>query len=118
MLCIEGEHLTQAINRSYLPVHDQGRRWLTEFRVYEQNFNELLGNVSPKLEGSQPRNFNMRKYSNKAKLLITLTFLAHCPTPRQVASKWGPEHNRVWAMSKAGKPYNIRYTTLYTPCVV
>jgi hypothetical protein len=95
MLCIEGEHPTQAMNWNYLAVHERERRLLTEFRMYKLNFNELLGMVSPKLEESQSRNLNMRKYSNKAKLLITLSFLAHCPTLRQMASKWGCPHNSI-----------------------
>jgi hypothetical protein len=81
MLCIESEHSAQA-NWNYLPVYERERRWLTKFRMYEQNLNELLGMVSPKLEESQPRNLHMRKYTNKAKLLITLSSLARCPTLR------------------------------------
>jgi hypothetical protein len=37
----------------------------------------------------------MRTYSSKAKLLITLSFLAHCSTLRQMASKWGCPHNSI-----------------------
>jgi hypothetical protein len=61
MLYIEGEHPTQAINWNYLSVHGRERRWLAEFRLCEQPFNELLGMVRPKLEESQPRNLNMKE---------------------------------------------------------
>jgi hypothetical protein len=89
MLCIEGEHPTQAMNWKRLPVHERERWWLTELRMYEQIVNKLLGMVSPKLEESRSRNINMRKYSNKAKLMITLSFLVHCSTLVQMDSKWG-----------------------------
>jgi hypothetical protein len=41
---------------------------------------------------SQPKNSNMRTDTAEDKLLVTLNFLAHCPLPRQMATKWGMPH--------------------------
>jgi hypothetical protein len=41
---------------------------------------------------SLPKNSNMRTHTAEDKLLVTHNFLAHCPSLRQMASKWGIPH--------------------------
>jgi hypothetical protein len=58
----------------------------------EPVFRELLALVQPHVGTSQPKNSNMRTYTAEEKLLVTLNFLAHCPSLRQMATKWGMPH--------------------------
>jgi hypothetical protein len=88
--CIEGEHTVESLNWSSLPPDEQDRRWIDEFRMKEVVFLELLELVTPHLQPSIPQNIvSQRMYTIKEKLLVTLNFLAHCHTLRQMATKWG-----------------------------
>jgi hypothetical protein len=75
-----------------LPEHEFERRWLAEFRMKELVFREQLAHVQPHVGTSQPKNSNIRTYTAEDKLLVTLNFLAHCSSLRQMATKWGIPH--------------------------
>jgi hypothetical protein len=81
---------------SSLPDHEYERRWVAEFRMKEPVFREL---VKKYVGTSEPRNSNMRTYTAEDKLLVTLNFLAHCPTLRQMGTKWSMPHNSISAIS-------------------
>jgi hypothetical protein len=73
---------------SSLPPDEQDRRWINEFRMKGAVFLELLPLVSARLQPSIPQNIiSRRMYTVKEKLLVTLNFLAHCHTPRQMVTK-------------------------------
>jgi hypothetical protein len=91
--CIENRHAQENMNWESLPAGEIERRWMAEFCMAEPVFVELLKRVPPHMEDSVPANPLMRAYSVKETLLVTLNFLAHCPTLRQMASKWGMPHN-------------------------
>jgi hypothetical protein len=82
-----------------LPDHEYERRWVAEFRMKEPVFRELLELVKKYVGTSEPRNSNIRTYTAEDKLLVTLNFFAHCPTLRQMATKWGMPHNSISAIS-------------------
>jgi hypothetical protein len=65
---------------------------MAEFRMTEGVFSELLGLVKLHVGTSLPKNSNMRTYTAEDELLVTLNFLAHCPSLRQMATKWGMPH--------------------------
>lgn len=89
---IENKHEDESKNWAALPQHEVERRWLAEFRMPEDVFEELLALVQPHMQDSVPQNTKQRTYTVKEKLLVTLNFLAHCPTLRQMADKWGMPH--------------------------
>jgi hypothetical protein len=93
--CIENRHAQENMNWESLPSGEVERRWMAEFRMTEPVFIELFELVPPHMEDSVPANPLMRAYSVKEKLLFTLNFLAHCPTLRQMASKWAMPHNSI-----------------------
>jgi hypothetical protein len=92
---INNIHLNNHINWSSLPEHEQQRRWMTEFRMPEDTFLQLLQQVQPYLYSSTPKKTKQCTYTESKKLLVTLNFLAHVPTLRQMASKWGMPHNSI-----------------------
>jgi hypothetical protein len=93
--CVENRHEDNNKNWAALPVHERERRWVAEFRMPEDVFLQLLQDVLPHLSPSIPQNPRQRTYTVKEKLLVTLNILAHCPTLRQMASKWGMPHNSI-----------------------
>jgi hypothetical protein len=68
---------------------------MTEFRMFEAVFEELLAFVEPHMGPSVPQNPRKRTYTVWEKLLVTLSFLAHCSTLRQMATKFGRPHTSV-----------------------
>jgi hypothetical protein len=82
----------QALNWSNLPMHERERRWMSEFRMVEDDFAYLFRMVKADIPKEEPRNPSMRRYKRKEKLLITLSFLAHCATLRDLATKWAVPH--------------------------
>jgi hypothetical protein len=95
IMCINNIHPDNNKNWSSLPEHEQQRRWMTEFRMPEDAFLQLFQQVQPYLYCSTPKNTKQRTYTEKEKLLVTLIFLAHAPSLRQMASKWGMPHNSI-----------------------
>lgn len=95
LMSIQNQHDDESKNWASLPQHEHDRRWMTEFRMTEPAFQELLELVEPFLEPTRPANPNMRAYLVKEKLLVTINFLAHCHTLRQMAEKWGMPHNSI-----------------------
>jgi DDE superfamily endonuclease len=89
---IEGTHSDPTKNWNVLPDDEVDRRWMTEFRMLKPDFNDLLQMVEEQHESCEPSNSKMRYYPVNLKLLVTLNFLAHVPTLRQMASKWGLPH--------------------------
>jgi hypothetical protein len=92
---IENTHDEARKNWNTLPLHEYHRRWLMEFRMTEPVFLELLEIVSPFQTDTEPGNPSRHRYTKKEKLLVTLNFLAHCPSLRQMAQKWGMPHNSI-----------------------
>jgi hypothetical protein len=91
--CIESEHAIELHKWFSLSPDEQDRRWMIEFRMKEAAFLELLALVTQHLEPNVPRNQStQRTYTVKEKLLVTLNFLAHCPTLRQMGTKWDMPH--------------------------
>jgi hypothetical protein len=68
---------------------------MSEFRMPPEVFEELLALVARKHTPSEATNPQMRSYGVEKKLLITLNFLAHCPTLRFMAFEWGVPHNSI-----------------------
>jgi hypothetical protein len=66
---------------------------MSEFRMPEAVFLELLELLTPHLQPSVPQNVaSQRTYTVTEKLLVTLNSLAHCLILRQMATKWGMPH--------------------------
>jgi hypothetical protein len=57
--------------------------------VPEDIFLQLFQRVQPYLHSSAPKNTKQRTYTKKVEILVTLNLLAHVPTLRQMAPKWG-----------------------------
>jgi hypothetical protein len=68
-------------------MRERERRWMAEFRMPRDTFLQLFQKVQPQLRPNAPQNTKQRTYTEKEKLLVTLNFLAHVPTLRQMASK-------------------------------
>jgi hypothetical protein len=76
-----------------LPPDELVRRWIAELRMAEAVFLELLKLLTPHLQPSNPQNIaSQYTYTVKEKLLVTLSFLAQCPSLWQMATKWGMPH--------------------------
>jgi len=71
-----------------LPEDVQHERWKTHFRMLPDTFEELLVIVQLHMRRSVARNLEYRTHSAKASLLVTLYFLAHCPTLRTLATQF------------------------------
>jgi hypothetical protein len=79
----------QMLNWSSLPDDVYKQRWINEFRMTEEVFTELLHLVERHVHPTVPRKKNLRVYTVRDKLFVTLNFLSHCPTLRQLSQKWG-----------------------------
>jgi hypothetical protein len=95
MQCIFNKHPEDHKNWASLPAHERERRWMDEFRMNECEVLELLEMAAPHMEPSIPSNSTMRVYGIKEKLLVTLNFLAHSSSLRQLGSKWGMPHSSI-----------------------
>jgi hypothetical protein len=95
MMAVNNQLDDESKNWHSLPPTERERCWVSEFRMPEGVFEELLGLVEPHMAPSIPQNIRQRTYTVKEKLLITLNFLAHCSTLRQMATKFGMPHCSV-----------------------
>lgn len=92
---IQEDHFDEVKNWSSLPGYEFKRLWMAEFRMTADVFAELLELLQPHMLATVPRNSNLRTYTVEDKLMVTINFLAHCPTLRQMAQKWGMPHNSI-----------------------
>ena len=85
---------------SALTVHERERRLFSEFRMPEQAFEDLLQQVGPSIRVKNSYNPKYRTYCARSKLLMTINYLAYCPTLRRRlrfgAQQWGVPHNTMW----------------------
>jgi hypothetical protein len=91
------EHRNPLENWGDLPQDEQDRRWIDNFRMREQDFDDLLNMAAPVLPDRQAPVMSYRAYTTRTQLLVTLHFLAHCHTLRSVAEKFGFPHNSISA---------------------
>ncbi len=94
---IDGVHPVQNKNWSSYSLEMQDSLWLDEFRMHKCVFDELYTLVAPRL--AEPVNINPhhRHYNKRHRLLITLNWLAHNSTSRQMRNKWATPHNTICA---------------------
>jgi DDE superfamily endonuclease len=79
---------------SNLEPHQRAERWHQRFRMTEDIFEELYATVGPFFEEvGHKRHREYRSYSNKEKTLMTVYYLAFCPTTRQMSDVFGVPHN-------------------------
>jgi hypothetical protein len=95
MKCILGAHEEEKKNWASLPEDERYRRWMYEFRMDEQRFDVLLELVQPHIQPTEARHPLQCSFAVQSKLLITLIFLAHCPSLRSMSNKWGVPHNSI-----------------------
>ena len=79
---------------SALPEWERDRRWIMNFRMYEEDFDDLYSLCEPHMREQKSRK-DFRFYSKRTQLLVTVHFLAHCHTLRVVAEKFGMPHNSI-----------------------
>jgi hypothetical protein len=77
--CISGMHPVQAKRWCNYPHHVQDQLWLTQFRMMEHTFGELLALVSGVIPEPVTNTHTYRKHSKRKRLLLVLNYLAHCP---------------------------------------
>ena len=70
-------------------------KWMSEFRMIEATFEELLALVQQHMEDSRVYVDGRRSYSKRHRLLLTLSFLAHVPTMSYMGSKVGVPRNTL-----------------------
>ena len=83
---------------SSLPQHIQDQRWPSNFRMYEDTFEELLALCQPYLPLPQAKKEHeqaFRSYTRKMQLLVAVYCLAHIPTLRMVSEHFSMPHNSV-----------------------
>jgi DDE superfamily endonuclease len=85
-------------NWNQLPAHKEEEKWVQTFRMSRETFQELFDLVALGLKENHSRHPQMRTYSKKDKLLITVFFLAHCPTLRNMSMLFGCPHNSICAL--------------------
>jgi hypothetical protein len=115
MMTVNNFHDEESKNWRSLPPTEQERRWMTEFRMPEAVFEELLAFVEPHMGPSVPQNPRQRTYTVREKLLVTLSFLAHCSTLRQMATKFGMPHNSVSVLCIRPTVDALRKVFILTP---
>jgi DDE superfamily endonuclease len=91
--CISGTHHVQAKRWSNYPVHVQDRLWLSQFRMLEHTFDELLALVAHALPNPNCHAYSYRKHSKYKRLMLVVNYLAHCPPSRQFGMTWNVPHN-------------------------
>jgi hypothetical protein len=62
----------EGLNWSNLPVHERERRWISEFRMVEEDFSYLFNMVKAEIPKLRTSIQSMRQYKRKEKLLVTL----------------------------------------------
>ena len=81
---------------STLAGHERTRRWHSEFRMSEEIFEQLFEQCERHfIVKGHRRNEAFREYSTRAKLLMTLHYLAYVPTLRDMSTKFGVPHNSL-----------------------
>jgi hypothetical protein len=92
--CVNNTHENESLRWSNLPAWERERRWLYNFRMYEEDFEGLLEMCDPLLNEHGTRK-GFRFYSKRTQLLVTLHFLGHAHTLRVVSEKFGLPHNSI-----------------------
>jgi hypothetical protein len=115
IMAVNNLHNDESKNWRSLPPTEQQRRWMTEFRMPEAVFDELFELVEPHMEPSVPQNSQQRTYTVREKLLVTLSFLAHCNTLRQMATKFGMPHSSLSVLCIRPTVNTFRKVFILTP---
>jgi hypothetical protein len=84
---VNSTHLDIRLRGRALPPHERNRRSQDSFRLLEADFDELQQLYTSFLHEYTPRT-DLRFYSLRTQLLVTLHFLALCHTLRSVAQKF------------------------------
>jgi hypothetical protein len=93
LLCVDNVHPDPRRRWNTYPQDQRDALWLDEFRMIESDFDELFQMVALHMTQPQAINPQFRRYSRRHKLLMTLNWLAHVPTTRQMRNKFNVPHN-------------------------
>jgi hypothetical protein len=93
--CMEDTHPIPSKRWSSLPQDVQDANWISFCRCRRPVFEELLATVGPHIPDAQAVIPSHRTYSRQQKLLITLYFLAHCPSMRCMQRTFGVPQNTI-----------------------
>jgi hypothetical protein len=91
--CVDNVHPDLRRRWDSYPADQRDKLWLDEFRLLEPDFDELCAMVALSMTPPQAINPQFRQYSPRHKLLMTLNWLAHVPTSRQMRNKFNVPHN-------------------------
>lgn len=97
LAAIHGTHRDETKNWDRLPANQREQYWHDEFRMCEDTFDELFNVVEMHFQARRAINGHFQAYSKRTRLMLTLNWLAHMPTSRQMQHKWGVPHNTVTA---------------------
>jgi hypothetical protein len=91
--CVDNVHPDMSRRWDTYPIDQRNKLWLDEFRMLECDFDDLYGMVAPSMPQPQAIIQHFRQYSRRHKLLMTLNWLAHVPTSRQMRNKFNVPHS-------------------------